>query len=261
MELSPTARARGYRLEARAVTGSTNDDAAALLRAGAPVPTWIVAGRQETGRGRLGRDWASPEGNLYASLALLAPCPMREAPQLGYLAGLALLDAARAVSPEAAAGRFALKWPNDLLLDGAKAAGILLDGVALPQGRAGLVMGFGVNVVAAPEDAPYPVARLADAAPGIWRERLFLALTDALAERLAAFAAMDPGGRLARLREEWLTQAAGREGGARVRVAEGFKRGRVAGLDGQGRLLLETEAGIETIEAGDMTIFSRDIRE
>ncbi|MGP9818421.1 biotin--[acetyl-CoA-carboxylase] ligase [Salinarimonas sp. NSM] len=261
MELSPHARALGYALDARAVTGSTNDDAAAALRAGASGPLWIVAARQEAGRGRLGRSWASPEGNLYASLALVAPCPMREAPQLGYLAGLALLDAVRAVAPEEVAGRFALKWPNDLLLDGGKLAGILLDGMARADGRAGLVMGFGVNVASAPADAPYPVARLADVAPGIGRERLFLALSDALAERLAAFAGADPSVRLARIREAWLAQAAGREGGARVRVADGFLRGRVAGLDGQGRLLLETEAGIETIDAGDMTIISRDDRE
>lgn len=261
MELSPHARALGYRLDARAVTGSTNDDAGAALRAGDPGRLWIVAARQETGRGRLGRSWTSPEGNLYATLALLDPCPMREAPQLGYLAGLALLDAARALAPEAAAGRLKLKWPNDLLLDGAKISGILLDGVGLPGGRAGLVIGLGVNVSFAPEGTPYPVARLTDVAPGATRERLFLALSDAMAERLAAFEAADPNTRFARLREDWLREAAGLEGGARVRVGDGFRYGRVAGLDGQGRLLLETEAGVETIDAGDMTILSRDTSE
>ncbi|GGK53214.1 biotin--[acetyl-CoA-carboxylase] ligase [Salinarimonas ramus] len=261
MELSPLAAALGYRLDARAVTGSSNADCAEALRAGDPGRLWVVAARQESGRGRHGRAWSSPEGNLYASCALLSPCPMHEAPQLGYLAGLSLLDAVRAVAPPSVAGRFALKWPNDLLADGGKISGILLEGVARTGGRPGLVMGFGVNVARMPEDAPYPVARLVDLAPGATRERLFLALSDALAERLAAFEAAEPATRLARLREEWTTHAAGREGGARVRVGDGFKRGRVAGLDGHGRLLLETQAGIETIDAGDMTISTRDDRE
>lgn len=261
MELSPHASALGYRLDARAQTGSTNDDAGAALRAGDPGRLWIVAARQESGRGRLGRSWTSPEGNLYATLALVDPCPMREAPQLGYLAGLALLDAARALAPEPAAARLKLKWPNDLLLDGAKVSGILLDGVGLAGGRVGLVIGFGVNVAFAPQDVPYPVARLADVAPGATRERLFLALSDAVADRLGAFEAADPKTRLARLREDWLREAAGLEGGARVRVGEGFKYGRVAGLDAQGRLLLETDAGVETIDAGDLTILSRDVSE
>lgn len=261
MELSPHAHTLGWRLDARAVTGSTNDDAGAALRAGDPGKLWIVAARQEQGRGRLGRSWTSPEGNLYASLALVEPCAVYEAPQMGYLAGLALLDAARATASAGVAARLRLKWPNDLLLDGAKLSGILLDGVALPDRRSGLVMGFGVNVAWAPDDAPYAVARLADVAPKATREGLFLALSDAMAERWSAFAAADPKTRFARLRQDWLAQAAGREGGARVRVGDEFKYGRVAGLDAQGRLLLETGMGVETIDAGDMTIFSRDARE
>lgn len=261
MELSPHARTLGWRLDARDVTGSTNDDAGAALRAGDPGKLWIVAGRQDKGRGRLGRSWASPEGNVYATLALVEPCAMHEAPQMGYLAGLALLDAVRAIAPDAVAARLRLKWPNDLLLDGAKLSGILLDGVALPGGRCGLVIGFGVNVAYAPDDAPYPVARLADVAPRATPESLFLALSDAMAERYGAFQAADPKARFARLRHDWLAQAAGLEGGARVRVGDGFRYGRVAGLDVQGRLLLATDTGIETIDAGDMTIFSRDARE
>lgn len=261
MELSPHARTLGWRLDARAVTGSTNDDAAGALRGGDPGKLWVVAGRQEQGRGRLGRAWTSPEGNLYATLALVEPCAMYEAPQMGYLAGLALLDAARAIAPEADGPRLRLKWPNDLLLDGAKVSGILLDGVALPGRRAGLVIGFGVNVAWAPDDAPYPVARLVDVAPKATRESLFVALSDAMAERYGAFQAADPKARFARLRQDWLAQAAGLEGGARVRVGDAFKYGRVAGLDAHGRLLLETAEGVETIDAGDLTLFSRDARE
>lgn len=260
MDLAPDALAHDYRLDARALTGSTSDDVAEALRAGDPGRLWIVAARQEKGRGRLGRAWASPEGNLYASLGLVAPCPLHEAPQLGYLAGLALLDAARALAPHAAS-RFALKWPNDLLVDGAKCSGLLLEAVARPDGSNGLVIGFGVNVLYAPADAPYPVARLVDVAPDATRERLFVALSAAVARRLAAFERADPATRLARLRGDWLGEAAGRDGGARVRVGETFRYGRVAGLDSHGRLLFETERGVDTIDAGDLTLFTRDDRE
>lgn len=253
MDLSSHARTLGYRLDARAVTGSTNDDAGAALRAGDQGKLWVVAERQETGRGRLGRAWTSPPGNLYASLALLAPCPMATAPQLGFLAGLALLDAARMLAPDRTAA-FALKWPNDLLLSGAKCSGILLEGVMRADGVSGLVIGFGVNVTHAPGDAPYPVARLSDIAAGVTPDVALEALSEAVARRLAAFEAAEPDGRFARLREDWLREAAGRRGGARVRVRDGFRYGRVAGLDGHGRLLLETDTGVETIDAGDMTI-------
>lgn len=257
MELSPQALAHGYRLDARAVTGSTSDDVAAALRAGDPGRLWIVAERQETGRGRHGRSWASPTGNLFASLGLVAPCPMHEAPQLGYLAGLALLDAVRSLAPDAAS-RFALKWPNDLLLDGAKCSGLLMEGTMRADGVNGLVIGIGVNVVWAPEDAPYPVARIRDAIPGIDRADLFAALSGAFATRFSAFERADPGTRLARLREDWLRDAAGRSGGARVRVGDAFKYGRVAGLDSYGRLLFEGDDGLETVTAGDLTILSRE---
>ena len=101
-------------------TQSTNDDAA---RCGAATAIagrlWIVAGEQRAGRGRHGRPWVSPRGNLYASLLLVDPCEPAVAPQLGFVAGLALHEAV-AAETGLAAPRLALKWPNDLLLDGAK---------------------------------------------------------------------------------------------------------------------------------------------
>lgn len=257
MRLSDDARASDYRLEARDETGSTNDDAAEALRRGDPGNAWITARVQGQGRGRHGRAWSSPPGNLYASLALVEPCAMREAPQLGFLAGLALVEAVEALAPPGAADRLALKWPNDLLLDGAKCAGILLDGVGLPGGRFGLVIGIGVNVAHAPEGMPYPVARLAALAPDLTAASLFEALSGTMARRLAAFAAADPKSRLARLREDWLSRAARLGESVLMRLPAGDAHGRFVGLDEHGRLLLACDDGVRAIEAGDLQ-FSRE---
>lgn len=257
MELSNDARALDYRLEARDETGSTNDDAADALRRGDPGRLWITARAQGQGRGRHGRAWSSPQGNLYASLALLDPCVMREAPQLGFLAGLALVEAVEALAPAGAGDRLALKWPNDLLLDGAKCAGILLDGVGLPGGRFGLVIGIGVNIAHAPEGMPYSVARLASLAPDLNAASLFEALSGAMARRLSAFAASDPKSRLARLREDWLVRAARLGESVTMRLPAGDAHGRFVGLDEHGRLLLARDEGVSAIEAGDLQ-FSRE---
>ncbi len=118
---------------------------------GDPGRLWIVAGEQAQGRGRQGRVWASPPGNLYASLLLVDPCAAgdlaaarlrrrRSAPRAPWL-----------TSPGIAAPRLALKWPNDLLLDGAKLAGILVEGTTLPGGGPlAVVIGIGVNVAPSP---------------------------------------------------------------------------------------------------------------
>lgn len=257
MQLSDAARETGYRLEARARTGSTSDDAAAALRGGDPGGLWVTAREQGQGRGRHGRPWSSPQGNLYASLALVEPCAMREAPQLGYLAGLALVEAVETLAPARVGARLALKWPNDLLLDDAKCAGILLDGIALGPGRFGLVVGIGVNVAHAPEGMPYPVACLRDLVPGLTAEALFEALSAAMALRLAALAGADPKARFARLREEWLERAARLGEPVRIRLPAGDAHGRFVGLDEHGRLLLASDDGVTAIEAGDLQ-FSRE---
>src|SRR6266566_10111148 len=105
---------------------STNAQALRLARAGERGPHWIVAKEQSAGRGRRGRAWISPGGNLYATLMLTDPAPATAAPQLGFVASLALHDAAVATAP-ALASRLALKWPNDLLCAGRKIAGILIE--------------------------------------------------------------------------------------------------------------------------------------
>src|ERR1700688_3440426 len=111
MALGPGQQAR---LDVLDTVDSTNAEALRRARAGERGPLWIVAKQQTAGRGRRGKPWMSPPGNLHATLLLTDAAPAAAAPQLGFVAGLALVDAAAAAAP-ALASRLALKWPNDML--------------------------------------------------------------------------------------------------------------------------------------------------
>jgi BirA family biotin operon repressor/biotin-[acetyl-CoA-carboxylase] ligase len=255
VDLTRETAAAGYRVLSLDVTGSTNDDALAAACDGDPGRLWVCAGEQKAGRGRHGRTWSSPAGNLYASLLLIDPCPMTLAPQLGFVAGLALHDA---VSQAASVGtpRLALKWPNDLLLDGAKVSGLLLEGHRIvPTGALAVIIGFGVNIIAAPAGTPYPTATLATVAPSLSREAVFAALADAFARTFSAWQAScranmsDP---FLPIRRLWLERAAGLGATISVRLPLGERRGTFKGLDAHGRLQLKTSSGMELIDAGDL---------
>jgi BirA family transcriptional regulator, biotin operon repressor / biotin---[acetyl-CoA-carboxylase] ligase len=253
MRLSPEAEAAGYRLTALDQTGSTNDEALAAARAGDPGRHWFVARRQSAGRGRHGRAWASPAGNLHASLLLVDPCPAASAPQLGFVAGLALHDAVAEIAA-LEAGRLALKWPNDLLLDGAKLAGLLLEGQFVQPGNAfAVVIGIGVNVATAPDGAPYPTRALAEVAPAATADALFERLGAAFARRFERWhAAQGAPPAFASVRAEWLARAAGVGGRVTLRLPSGEREGAFRGLDPSGRLELDTPSGVEVIDAGDL---------
>jgi BirA family transcriptional regulator, biotin operon repressor / biotin---[acetyl-CoA-carboxylase] ligase len=254
VRLAPEAHAAGYRLFACDATQSTNDDAAAAARDGDAGRLWIVAGEQRAGRGRHRRPWVSPRGNLYASLLLVEPCEPAVAPQLGFIAGLALHEAV-AAETGLAPPRLALKWPNDLLLDGAKTAGLLLEGHRARGGGFAVVIGFGVNVAAAPSDAAYPAKALSSAADVLSAEALFRALSRCMAERVEAWRdarAHDTGEAFRDVRAEWLARAAGLGETVTVRLPSGARSGSFQGLDEAGRLQLRTSAGAELIDAGDL---------
>lgn len=245
--LSQSARAAGYRLVVRDAVASTMEEARRSLAEGDPGQLWIVARSQNAGRGRHGRQWGSPPGNLYASLLLVAPCEPALAPQLGFVAGLALHDAAAAVTG-LAAPVLALKWPNDLLIGGAKAAGLLLEGESR-AGRFNVVIGLGVNVASSPEGTPYPATHLAAHAAKASVDRLMEALSDAWHRRFCAWSL--PGG-FGPTRAAWLERAAYLGQTITMRLPEGPVSGRFLGLDPSGRLELETESGRRLIDAGDL---------
>jgi BirA family biotin operon repressor/biotin-[acetyl-CoA-carboxylase] ligase len=239
--------AAGHQAVHHASIGSTMSAAMEAARAGETGPLWIVADEQTSGRGRQGRGWMSPQGNLHATLLLIDPCEPARAAELGFAAGLALHDAAHFVTG-LDAPRLALKWPNDLLLDGAKCAGLLLEGTTLPGGggqpRFAVAIGFGVNIVAAPTDTPYPATCL----PGADRDAMLQALTGSFAERLAEWRNFG----LAPLLSAWRTCAAFMGQEISLRLPDGPITGRFEDIDATGRLKLLTGQGLRVIDAGDL---------
>jgi BirA family biotin operon repressor/biotin-[acetyl-CoA-carboxylase] ligase len=254
MHLSPEADAAGQRLIAYDTLGSTNAEALALARAGERGPLWITAARQTAGRGRRGNVWVSEPGNLYASLLLTGAAPSAHLPELCFVAALALLDAARKIAPKLAS-KFKLKWPNDLLLGGAKIAGILIEAESV-GGNTATVLGIGANCAHHPADTAYPAADLAAAGVSVAPQMLFRALSGAMAARLAQW---DRGGGFAAIRAEWLTNAAGIGGEIHVRLADREFAGTFETLDQTGRLMLRLPAGnLEAITAGEMFPMMRE---
>lgn len=251
--LGPAASAAGFFLFHQAETGSTNADAMSALTRGED-RHWVVADRQSAGRGRQGRGWVSPSGNLYASVALAAPCTPRFAPLLGFVAGLSLAEAIVGIAP-ALRPVLHLKWPNDALIAGVKCAGILLEGTNLPDGRSGVVIGIGVNVAHRPDGVDQAATALAEHGR-FDRDRLFVALADRFAANLTRF---EGGLGFAAIRSAWLTHALPIGTPLRVRPPQGEKRGRFAGIDTEGALLLETERGIETLLVGDVFALADDL--
>jgi BirA family biotin operon repressor/biotin-[acetyl-CoA-carboxylase] ligase len=236
----------GVRHNAYETLGSTNAEALALARAGERGPLWITAKTQSAGRGRRGSRWASPPGNLYATLLLSEPAPPAQAPQVSFVASLALLDAVGEVAPRLAP-LLRVKWPNDLLLGGAKLAGILIEGDSAPVFT--IVIGIGVNCAAHPPETNHPTTDLAAAGADVSPERLFAALDVAMARRLVHWQA---GEGFAAIRADWLKRAAGLGQDIRVRLPERELTGRFEGLDEAGRLLLAGPAGTSSIAAGEV---------
>ena len=227
-------------------TGSTNADLAALAaRAPEADRLWLTAGRQLSGKGRRGRTWVSPPGNLHASVLLADPAPPADLGFLPLVAALAARDAIAAVLP-GARPEPKLKWPNDILVDGAKCCGILLE--RTPTGH--VIAGFGINLVAAPEDTPYPATTLRAHGAGAGAGQLFSALAGAMAERVETFAR---GAGKAQLRADWLADATGIGAPIEVRMNDGVVTGVFEAVDRDGLLLLRMADGTpKRIAAGDV---------
>ena len=252
MQLDPIAVEAGVRLEALASVGSTNKEARLRAQRGEAAPLWITAVTQTQGRGRMDRSWASPPGNLYASLLLRAPAPPERAPELGFVAAVALRDAVLGEA-SALASQLAFKWPNDLLLAGKKCAGILVEGEMDVDNGVSAVIGIGVNCVSHPAQAAYPATDLAAHGAAVVPERLFRELSASMCRRLAQW---DRGRGFSAILRDWLAAASGVGEEITVRNGSGEKHGRFVGLDPSGRLMLQVrDGGIQRISAGDMFPF------
>ena len=230
---------------------STNEEARRRALAGESDRLWIVAGEQTAGRGRRGRAWISPRGNLHATALLLDPCPPALAPQLGFVAGVAL---ARAAS-DAGAVDVGLKWPNDLLLNGAKCAGVLVEGIGLPGRRAAYAVGVGVNCAHAPEGLGYATSRLVGVSgQAIGAGELFERLVERFDEALGAWR---EGRAFDHIRAGWLDRAHGLGRRVAIETGGGRREGVFEGIDAGGRLLMRFEHGRESIEAADLSLAPR----
>ena len=259
--LSPTALDAGYRLEAHDSVGSTNALALEHAASGDPGRLWVVARQQTSGRGRRGRDWATPQGNLAASLLIVSGGDLAPLATLGFVAGLALADALDAVAPGlpvsvgidgggASGTRFELKWPNDVLANGAKLSGILLETARLKGGGYGLAIGIGVNVVAHPADTPYPATSLGELGSPCSAEDLFFALSDAWTDHYRVW---NNASGLSRIRTRWLERAAGIGSEIAVRHEGSVLRGIFETIDADCRIVVREIGGtVHHIAAGDV---------
>ncbi len=142
---------------------STNAEARRRAEAGETDAVWIAALRQTAGRGRRGRAWETGTGNLAATLLTTTDHPAAEAAQLSFVAALAAADLAETF---VAADKVSVKWPNDVLIDGRKAAGILVESGSLQDGRLWMAVGIGINLVTGPQSAERPSTTFAEHMPG-----------------------------------------------------------------------------------------------
>jgi BirA family biotin operon repressor/biotin-[acetyl-CoA-carboxylase] ligase len=243
MRLDPRATAAGFRLIAYDAVTSTNTEALRLSDTGERGPLWLTAHTQSAGRGRRGRNWTSVRGNLYASLLLPDPAPLARRPEVSFVAALAVHDAVAAHSPHI---DLRLKWPNDLLANGRKCAGILIEAGA----HDALVIGIGINCVSHPAGTDYPAADLTREGAAVGAQELFTALSNAMVDRLAQWRR---GEGFAEVRADWLERASGLGRDLRVHLPDRVLSGSFDGLDEHGRLLLRLADGRrETISAGDV---------
>jgi BirA family transcriptional regulator, biotin operon repressor / biotin---[acetyl-CoA-carboxylase] ligase len=242
--LGPSGPPAGWRLSVYPELPSTADLLAERAAAGEPEGLAVLALRQTAGRGRAGRSWASPVGNLYLSLLLRPATSARDAAQWSLLAGVALIEAASAILPDPSA--LSLKWPNDLLLGGAKCAGILVETSLASDGSlAWLSLGIGVNLAVAPALPDRPTAHFnAAEAPEPFACRLL--------ERLDHWRALAHQQGFTPVRAAW--ERRGPPAGAMITVRQpsGSLTGRFAGLAEDGALLLQVQETTRRITTGEV---------
>ena len=211
-------------------------------------PTWIMADRQEAGRGRRGRSWQAGEGNLAATLVSYPACTPPVAAQRSFMAAIALFET---LAMHVERGRLAVKWPNDVLMDGGKVAGILLEAAGTGPFLDWLAVGIGVNLAALPDGiagADFPPVTLRSAGVEVAPADFLATLAGAFETQEAKLAALG----FAVIREDWLRKAARLGEVITARLPEREVTGRFESVDENGNLLLRTAEGVEVIAAADI---------
>jgi len=239
-----------YKLIEMVSVESSNDEAKKLADAGAEEGTLVWALEQTGGRGRQGRAWESPPGNLYMSLVLRPECALAEAAQLGFVAALAVGDAIGAVAPPMLAVTY--KWPNDVLVHDRKAAGLLLESKSTAGGvLEWLILGIGVNILSHPEETRFPATNLIfeGAGPDVNELRLL----EAVARHFLTWVNRWTDDGFAPIRRAWLSHAHGLGEEIEIRLAKETLRGTFRDLDESGALILELpDSSRRVVTAGDV---------
>jgi len=227
--------------------GSTSEELRVLAEAGASEGCMVVAEQQDRGRGRSGRQWVSPAGNLYVSFLLRPDRGAAEAAQLSFLVAVALAEALESSSP--AGIDFRLKWPNDVLANGRKIAGILLESALAGDRVAWVIAGVGVNLASHPEDTRWPATDLAALGRRAEPREVLETFAAAFPPRYRQW--LRDG--FAPLREAWLARAAGLGGSIEVKLGSETLSGRFDDLDASGALaLVLAGGGRRLIAAGEI---------
>ena len=244
---SPAAWPLGYARLHFETIDSTNAEARRRAAAGQREPVWISADTQTAGRGRRGRTWVSPKGNIAATLLIAPGRPLAACAQLSFVAALAASDALARMAPSA---EFKVKWPNDVLANGRKIAGILLESASAGSAPEWLAIGIGINLATHPPDTEFPatsLAALGQCPP---------AAGTALSELAAAFAKwydIWAAQGFAPIRDAWLARAAFLGRRIRARLEREEAHGVFEGIDETGALILrETADRVRTILAGEV---------
>jgi BirA family biotin operon repressor/biotin-[acetyl-CoA-carboxylase] ligase len=237
----------GYRHIHFESIGSTNDEARRLASFGDAGPVWITADEQTAGRGRRGRTWVSPRGNLMSTLLLAPQRPAAECAQLSFASAIASADTVAHFTPQA---EVKLKWPNDVVADGRKISGILLESASAGGEPHFLAIGIGINLAHFPPDTEFPATSLA--ALGVPAPSAVEALAQ-LAAHFAKWYETWRGQGFAPIRDAWLARAANLGSRIRARLTNGETSGVFEGIDETGALLLrESPERLRTIAAGEV---------
>ena len=242
----------GFSLRALPVVGSTNDIARELTLApsqAASGPTVIWGGKQTGGKGRSGRQWVSPEGNLYASILLQDVGDFSTAAQLSFVTAISMRAALARYIPKKSVE---CKWPNDILVNGAKICGILLECGTDKLGKNWVIVGSGVNVDHHPDDTPYAACHVNEFSEKI---ETHMVLSSYLEEFSQRFHIWKSNG-FVEIRDEWLKNCFGFGKNIIARLANNVEEhGRFIDLDVDGALILEREDHTRvTITAGDVFV-------
>lgn len=235
-----------YHLLAFDSLDSTNEEARRLAKTGGAHGAVIWAKEQTAGRGRGSREWVSEPGNLYASFLLAPECPPEQAPQLSFVAAVAAYDALQPIIPQE--HTLALKWPNDILVDGRKLGGILLESCR-ENGNFWVIVGAGINIDSFPQDTSYPATSLKSKGVEIVSAKIVLSrFIHHFALRYSEWKKRG----FAPIRRAWLESAWGIDTPVRVSLPNEEVIGQFKGINTDGAIIVQQERSKRTIVAGDV---------